>query len=134
MCRVEHILALRCPPSVVSATSGPPAGLPAGDGWVEITLNYPSHNAPAPSCPGGIAIETEAGSVVAHSGYSAAAHTGPMEGSSGSPGLASGSVSTFALAPGNWVAVSDDQRVATGNTAFSVVAGQATKVTVNLSS
>jgi hypothetical protein len=123
-----------CPKSVVREATGAPPNLPPGDGWVEITLTYPTFGGPVATCSGGIAIENSSGAVVASAGYSAAAHTGLEEGPGGAPGVASGSVTTFALAPGDWTAISDDQRVATSREAFAVTAGQAAKLTVVLKS
>jgi hypothetical protein len=123
-----------CPKHIVREATGEPGTLPAGDGWVEITLTYSTFGAPSPTCPGGIAIENSSGAVVASAGYSAAAHTGLEEGSGGAPGVAPGSVTTFALSPGSWTAISDDQRVATSSETFTIVAGQATKLSVVLKS
>ncbi len=68
--------------------------------------------------------------VVASAGYSAAAHHDPTN--YGGPGVISGSITTFVLAPGTWKVVGDNQRNGTVTEAVSVVAGQGTKVTINL--
>jgi len=105
----------------------PDRNLPAGYGWVEITLSYPLSGLPAlASCPGGIAIDNQAGLRVASTGYP----EGPF---GGGPGIASGSTTTIVLAPGAWHAVASAGRGSSASAAFTVVVGQGTSVSIQLS-
>jgi hypothetical protein len=106
--------------------SVPARGLPTGFGWVELTLAY-SASPQLPdsgSCPGGVAIESQSGIAVASAGYT--------EGPPGGPGLASGSVTDFVLAPGAWQALARAGREPFTSAAFTVAAGHATKLTIHL--
>jgi hypothetical protein len=121
-----------CPTKVTREATGAPPDLPSNDGWVEIRLTYPRF-LPVTMCPGGIAIENAAGSVVASKGYSSTAHTGLGERLNGAPGVASGSISTFALPAGTWTALSDDRRGIGSTVSFQIVAGQPTILSIALS-
>ena len=121
-----------CPTKVTREATGAPPDLPSNDGWVEITLSYPRF-LPVTMCPGGIAVENTAGSVVASKGYSSTAHTGLGERLNGAPGVASGSISTFALPAGTWTALSDDRRGVGSTVSFQIVAGQPTRLNIVLS-
>lgn len=123
-------LPCRCPQGTSPTVSAPPQNLPAGDGWVEVVLAYPSRENPN-SCPGGIAVESENGTVVTSAGYSAAAHHEPTNYKG--PGVVSNSVTTFVLTPGTWKIVADNQRKGAITEVADVVAGRGTKVTINLS-
>lgn len=121
-----------CPTKVTRKATGAPPDLPPNDGWVEITLIYPRFR-PVTMCPGGIAIENAVGSVISSKGYSSTAHTGLGERLNGAPGVASGSISTFALPAGTWSALSDDRRGVGSTVSFEIVAGRSTRLNIVLS-
>jgi len=113
-------LPCRCPPPGSNAS----VSIPAGDGLVEVTLQYPDE-APV-SCPGGIAIENASDEGIVSLGY----ETGPAD--SSGPGIGSGISSDFALAPGTWTAVGYAGQEATRSVSFLVAAGQRLAVTISL--
>jgi hypothetical protein len=121
-----------CPKKVTREATGAPPDLPSNDGWVEIRLTYPRF-LPVTMCPGGIAIENTVGGVVASKGYSSTAHTGLGERLNGAHGVASGSISTFALPVGTWTALSDDRRGVGSTVSFQIVAGRPTRLNIALS-
>jgi hypothetical protein len=119
-----------CPPKAIRRARRL-AHLPAGDGWVELTLHYPAHF-PYSECPGGIAIENARGAVVASAGYSTPAHTTVAEPHGVHFGVPSGSITTFVLRRGDWTAVSGDRRTPQSTVAFRIVPGRATRLTITL--
>jgi hypothetical protein len=120
-------LPCRCPDRETPTLREPARGLPAGFGWVEVTLAYTA-SPEIPdllSCPGGVAIESPGGIAVASAGYT----DGPPE---GGPGLASGSPTTFVLAAGAWHALARAGHEPLTSASFTVVAGHGTKLTIRL--
>jgi hypothetical protein len=117
-------LPCRCPSSDVQA-SRRSVLLAPGDGWVEIILTYPPPSISS-SCPGGVSIESTFGEPLSSVGYL----RGPGE--DPGPGIPSGSVTAFALAPGVWKAVAGAGERRSATETFTVTAGQGTKLAINL--
>jgi hypothetical protein len=127
ICRAWGIsLPCRCPSAADPRLTEPARSLLANFGWVEITLSYQSHSGlPEADCPGGIAIESQAGRVVASAGYPG----GPF---GGGPGIASGATTALVLAPGTWDVFAAAGRQSSASTTISVVAGHGTTAVIQL--
>jgi hypothetical protein len=116
-----------CPNAESPQLTDPERDLPAGYGWVKIVLSYPPRSglSKLKSCPGGIAIEDQAGTAIASAGYT----DGPPE---YGPGIASGSTTDIVLAPGTWHAVARAGEEPFVSATFTVVAGQGAKIAIQL--
>lgn len=127
ICRAWAIsLPCLCPSAESPRLTDPARNLPANFGWVEITLSSQSHSGlPELDCPGGFAIESQSGRVVASAGYPG----GPF---GGGPGIASGATTVFVLAPGTWDVFAAAGRQSSASTAVSVVAGHGTTAVIQL--
>lgn len=124
---VGHLAPLRVPRCRSPQLTDPGRDLEAGFGWAEIVLSFQFHSGlrELDSCSGGIAVENGAGLILASAGYT----NGPF---GGGPGIASGSTTTFVLAPGTWRAFATAGRDSFASATFTVAAGLGSNITIQL--
>jgi hypothetical protein len=118
-------LPCQCPKEEGPQAIDPTRGLAKGYGWLEVTLSYSREPHGLGSCPGGIAIQSEAGLTVASAGYA-----GGLFGAES--GVPPDSTTTFTLAAGTWHALGFAGRTSSASTTFTVTAGHGTKTTIAL--
>jgi hypothetical protein len=115
-------LSCHCPPKDQSAAPKPHAK--RGEGLLTVELSYPT---PRPNaCPGGVAIESPSGKLMASAGYTAAGHHVP--GSVPGPGIPPDGIVTFAIKQGVWRVLGDNQRYHPVEQTISVTAGKRTTI------